>query len=96
MSNTLTGPQQRDGGQHDAVPHKGGAFDIRNVIAALIGFYGIVLIIMGLVADTARERAKTGDVNANLWAGIAMAVVAAAFFVWSRMRPVIIEEQPRP
>ncbi|GAA2838921.1 hypothetical protein GCM10020220_029830 [Nonomuraea rubra] len=32
---------------------KVGAFDIRVVIAGLIGFYGVVLIVMGFVADTA-------------------------------------------
>jgi LPXTG-motif cell wall-anchored protein len=50
-----------------------------------------VLIIVGAVADSARQLAKTGGVNANLWAGIAMAVVAAALLVWSRLRPVVVE-----
>jgi glucose uptake protein GlcU len=68
------------------------AFDIRNVIAGLIGFYGIVLILMGLFANSAADRAKTGDVNANLWAGIGMLVFAAAMFLWSRLRPVPIDE----
>jgi hypothetical protein len=94
MSNAQRVAGQYAGGQQEAAPHKAGAFDVRNVIAALIGFYGIVLIIMGLVADSAAQRAKTGDVNANLWAGIAMAVVAASFLVWSRLRPVIIESHP--
>ncbi|MBB6551462.1 hypothetical protein [Nonomuraea rubra] len=70
---------------------KVGAFDIRVVIAGLIGFYGVVLIVMGFVADTAADRAKTGDVNANLWAGIGMVVVAAAFAISARLRPVLIE-----
>ena len=74
--------------------HSAGAFDIRNVIAALFGFYGIVLIVMGIVADSPADRARTGDVNANLWAGIAMAVVAVIFVVWTRLRPVIIESRP--
>jgi len=73
---------------------RAGAFDIRNVIAALIGFYGVVLIIMGIVADSAAQRAKTGGVNANLWAGIVMAAVAAGFVVWSRLRPMLIEPEP--
>ena len=74
--------------------HSAGAFDIRNVIAALFGFYGIVLIVMGIFADSPADRARTGDVNANLWAGIAMAVVAVVFVVWTRLRPVIIERDP--
>jgi hypothetical protein len=76
--------------------HSAGAFDIRNVIAALFGFYGIVLIIMGIVGDTAQERAKTGGVDANLWTGIGMAVVAVVFVVWNRLRPVTIDQDPEP
>ena len=91
MSNRQLAPGRGQGGPQDAAPRKAGAFDVRNVIAALLGFYGIVLIIMGLVADSAQDRARTGDLNANLWAGIAMAVVAAGLAVWSRLRPVIIE-----
>jgi drug/metabolite transporter (DMT)-like permease len=71
--------------------HSAGAFDIRNIIAALFGFYGIVLIVMGIVADSPADRARTGDVNANLWTGIAMAVVAIVFVAWTRLRPVVIE-----
>jgi hypothetical protein len=85
---------QYDRGRQEAAPRTAGAFDVRNVIAALVGFYGIVLIVLGLVADSAQDRAKTGDVNANLWAGIAMAVVAAGLAVWSRARPVVIERHP--
>jgi drug/metabolite transporter (DMT)-like permease len=91
MSNPQPVPPRYDGSQQHPARRRGGAFDVRNVIAALLGFYGIVLVIMGLVADSAKERAKTGDLNANLWAGIVMAVVAAVFVVWTRLRPVIIE-----
>jgi drug/metabolite transporter (DMT)-like permease len=76
--------------------HSAGAFDIRNVIAALFGFYGIVLIVMGIVADSPADRARTGDVNANLWAGIGMAVVAVIFAVWTRSRPTIVERDQKP
>lgn len=72
--------------------HSAGAFDIRNVIAALIGGYGVVLVVMGVVADSAKDRLKTGDVNANLWSGICMIVFAAAMALWAHLRPVIVEE----
>ena len=75
----------------DTRKHSAGAFDVRNVIAGLIGCYGIVLVVMGLVADNADDRAKTGGVNANLWAGIVMVLVALAFAVWSRLRPVVVD-----
>jgi hypothetical protein len=73
--------------------HRAGAFDVRNVIAALIGFYGVVLLVMGLVADPSRQDAKTGGVNANLWTGIVMVLVALAFVIWSRVRPVVVDER---
>jgi hypothetical protein len=84
----MSSSAQQDGGR----PHAAGAFDVRNVIAGLIGFYGIVLVILGLFADTADDRAKTGDVNANLWAGIVMLVVALGFFAWTRWRPIVVDE----
>ncbi|MFD3400144.1 hypothetical protein ACFWUU_05705 [Kribbella sp. NPDC058693] len=84
--------EQHDGSGPDAdVRHRAGPFDIRNVIGALIGFYGIVLIIVGLVADSAQDRLKTGGVNANLWAGLAMTVFAVSLLLWSRYRPVVVE-----
>jgi hypothetical protein len=73
--------------------HAAGAFDVRNVIAGLIGLYGIVLVVMGLVADGDAARSKTGGVNADLWAGIVMVVVAVAFAVWSWLRPVVVDER---
>jgi hypothetical protein len=94
MSDTRAAAVRQDGIQQDVTPHKGGAFDVRNVIAALIGFYGIVLIIMGIVADSAQQLAKTGGVNANLWAGIVMTVIAAVFIVWARLRPVVLDAYP--
>jgi hypothetical protein len=33
---------------------------------------------------------KTGGVNANLWAGLVMVVVAAGFAAWSRIRPIVV------
>ena len=73
--------------------HTAGAFDVRNVIAALIGFYGVVLVVMGF-ADSGAAEEKTGGVNANLWAGLGMLVFALGFALWSRLRPVVVEERP--
>lgn len=75
---------------------KVGAFDIRNFIGALIGLYGIILTILGLVAFNDVESARTGGVNANLWAGIAMIVVAALFMLWARLEPLKVEVQSDP
>jgi drug/metabolite transporter (DMT)-like permease len=84
----------RSGNRSTPAKQAAGAFDVRNVIAALIGFYGVVLVLMGLFGNSAEEQAKTGDVNANLWAGLAMIVFAVAFALWSRLRPILVEEPP--
>ncbi|GHE10208.1 hypothetical protein [Klenkia taihuensis] len=71
--------------------HTAGAFDVRNVIAALIGAYGLVLVVMAFAGDAAEEADRTGGLDANLWAGIGMLVFAAAFALWARLRPVVVD-----
>jgi hypothetical protein len=71
-------------------------FDIRTIVGALLGSYGVILIITGLVYNTAAEEAKTGGINVNLWSGIGMAAVALAFLVWALLRPVVPSEPPPP
>ena len=70
--------------------HSAGALDIRNVIGSLLAVYGVVLLLMGIFADA--ETDKTGGVNANLWAGLALLVVGVAFIVWTRVRPIQVPE----
>lgn len=67
-----------------------GAFDVRNVIAALIGFYGLVLVVVGLVDDGDEALAKTDGFNANLWVGLGMIAFALTFVVWTRLRPIVV------
>jgi hypothetical protein len=67
-----------------------GAFDVRNVIAALIGLYGVVLVVVGLVDSDDEALAKTDGWNANLWVGLAMIVFALVFALWSRLRPIVV------
>ncbi|HEY0643945.1 MAG TPA: hypothetical protein VGD39_11040 [Nocardioides sp.] len=69
-------------------PHKAGAFDIRNIIGALMGVYGVILTVAGLFGD--QELDKTGDVNANLWTGLALIVVAVGFLGWARLKPIVV------
>lgn len=67
----------------------GGLFDIRNVIGGLLGLYGVILVVTGLVNRSAADLAKAGG-NVNLWAGIGMLAVAAFFIAWSVLRPVVV------
>jgi hypothetical protein len=70
-----------------------GAFDVRNVIAALLGFYGVVLVIVGIVDRSGDALEKTGGINANLYVGLALLAVAAAFALWSWLRPIVVAER---
>jgi hypothetical protein len=83
-------------GTHDhdsGAPHKAGAFDIRVFIASLIGIYGVVLVICGIIGPSEAELDKSGGVNINLYAGLGMTVVAALFLLWARLRPVVVPTQ---
>lgn len=71
-------------------PHKAGAFDVRNIIGALMGLYGIILVLAGIFGDKALE--KTGGVNANLWTGLGLLAVAAVFIGWARLRPIVVPD----
>ncbi len=79
------------GATTDGRTHKAGLLDIRSIIAALMGVYGVILLLMGIFADP--ETDKTGGTNANLWAGLAMLVVAAGFTAWVTLRPVRVPEE---
>jgi hypothetical protein len=64
-------------------------FDLRTIIAILFIFYGGILTIMGLFFETPADIAKAGGINLNLWSGIVMIVVAAFFYLWARLRPLV-------
>jgi hypothetical protein len=64
------------------------AFDIRLIIALLLGTYGLVITIVGLFFTTDKEIDKSAGVNINLWAGLVMLAVCALFVLWARLRPL--------
>jgi hypothetical protein len=70
--------------------HTAGILDIRNIIGVLLATYGVILTLTGLIADPQDD--KTGGVNANLWAGLALLVVGLAFVAWAVLRPVVVPE----
>ena len=67
-----------------------GAFDIRSIIGLLLTAYGVILTLMGLFADPDEDR--TGGINANLWAGLALLVAGLGFLAWARLRPVVVPD----
>lgn len=70
---------------------QGSLFDLRLILAFLFVVYGGVLTVMGLLPQTAEAMTKTGGWNVNLWTGLVMLVVAVAFGLWARLRPLVIE-----
>jgi drug/metabolite transporter (DMT)-like permease len=72
---------------------KVGLFDIRIIIAALIGVYGVILVITGLLSSDAQAE-KAAGLNINVFAGIGMIVLSAAFIVWTRWRPIVVPDEP--
>jgi hypothetical protein len=63
-------------------------FDLRMVIAVLFVIYGVVLTILGFTSTSDADVERAGDINLNLWGGVAMLVVAALFGTWVWLRPL--------
>ena len=72
--------------------------DIRRIIAGLLGLYGVILLVAGIVGSDA-DKNKAAGVNINLWVGIALIVASALFWLWALSRPLTEElreaERPR-
>ncbi|HZZ98297.1 MAG TPA: hypothetical protein VFE19_14835, partial [Jatrophihabitantaceae bacterium] len=71
-------------------------FDIRTIIAALFGGYGIICLIWGLAFNGATDRARSGNININLWAGIGMLIFGACFAAWALARPLVPPDAAEP
>ncbi|WP_293818020.1 hypothetical protein [uncultured Corynebacterium sp.] len=78
--------------------HMAGAFDIRNVIGSLMGLYGVVLLISYFLLDPGMDVTTGEPKNEtyNLVCGLAMVVVAAVFFLWTKLDPIKIDEPVEP
>jgi hypothetical protein len=72
---------------------RAGAFDIRTVIAALFGIFGLILTGMGLFGTSDADLQKTDGMNINLWTGVGLLVAGALFGLWTWLRPVIVDAE---
>ena len=80
-----------DGGTATGKKTKAGAFDVRVIIGSLLGLYGVVLVIVGLVNGRGTGIAPHADPDRlNLFVGICLLIGAAAFIIWARVRPIIV------
>jgi cytochrome c biogenesis protein CcdA len=72
-------------------PHRAGLFDIRVIIAGLLGVYGVILVLTALLgSDTNVDNAS----NINYIGGGLMIAVALAFVLWARIRPIVVPPDP--
>ncbi len=71
-----------------------GAFDIRVIIAALLGVIGLILVATGVFNASDAELDKADGLNINVWAGLGLVVVSVAFLVWARLRPIVVPSDP--
>ena len=62
-------------------------FDLRRIIGALFGVYGVILVILGIGASDA-EIEKAAGWNLNLYVGLAILALAAFFLAWAFLRPL--------
>lgn len=69
--------------------HTAGLFDMRFIIAALIGLYGLIVLVTGFFTSD-NQLDKADGLNINVAAGIGMLVVAAGFAAWARWRPIVV------
>lgn len=68
-------------------------FDIRLMIGGLFIVYGVMLTIAGSLASD-KTKAKSAGININLWLGLGMLVLGAAFLVWRAVNPIKVEPNP--
>lgn len=70
--------------------HRAGLFDIRIFIGALLGVYGVIITLTGLIGTDDSQLAKSNDFNVNLVAGLVMIAACVFFVAWARLRPVVV------
>lgn len=78
-------------------------FDIRSVIGALLGIYGILLTLAGLFPSVFGNETHSSPSNnvvdmsvgtsANLWVGLVMLALALTFAGWALARPAVVGDK---
>ena len=72
--------------------HTAGLFDIRVIIGALLGIFGLILVLVSLFSDPQAPVAKANEVDLNLWTGLSLLLASAMFVAWARLRPIVVDE----
>jgi len=74
---------------------RAGAFDIRIIIGTLLGIYGLVVLITGLISGSGSGAPPHADPDhLNLYVGGGLVVAAGLFMLWTRLRPLRVPAEP--
>lgn len=79
-------------GTQQETQHTAGAFDIRTFIAALMGIYGVILVLTGIFGGDETTNGDKVAGNVNLYVGIGLLVFAAAMQGWAMAKPTVVDE----
>jgi hypothetical protein len=74
--------------QHSTEKKTAGAFDIRNVIGALLAIYGVILLLTAAFRSASPQGTHNSD---NWWGGGALLVVGVLFLAWAKLKPIVVE-----
>jgi hypothetical protein len=86
------GSTSGDTGGDSSGTRTAGIFDIRVIIGALLGIFGLILVLMSLFSDPQARVARANEIDLNLWTGLALLATSAIFILWARLRPIIVDE----
>lgn len=76
--------KHQDEGPSQSRRSEGGLFDLRRLLAFVLGGYGVLLVATGL-SDTKQSLVKADDVPINLIVGAVLLIAAIAFAAWERL-----------
>ena len=62
-------------------------FDLRYLIGGLLAVYGVILVVASFFVGTE----KSDGIDINLWMGLGMLAVGAAFLAWARLAPLRVQ-----
>lgn len=71
--------------------HTAGLFDIRNIVGSLLGIYGVVLVLVGLIGGSSTAHVSGGG-GTNIVVGVVLIAVAVFFLMWTRLRPTVVDD----
>lgn len=63
-------------------------FDIRLVIGGLFTFYGVIVLVIGII-DGAAAKKQAGGIDINVWTGLGMLVLGLFFLARMRVNPLV-------